>query len=158
MKYAILALVVASFSSVACDLDNAKYSADEAVNYSHKAKNAGTLEEASIYARKAENAANDVVSYLSDCEVQQMAQAAHVADPMREATLTAPGVRATVSNGFFNATINDKKAKVKRFNQNYYEITGGGYIVSISLDDEGIQSASYTKQHSKTNGIMQVKQ
>lgn len=95
-----------------------------------------------------ENAANAV----------QHAQAAHVIDPMREATLTGPGVKATVSNGFFKATINNKKAKVKRLNANYYEISGAGYIVSISLDKEGIQSASYTKQYSKTNGIMQVQQ
>ncbi|KNC09902.1 hypothetical protein AC791_14910 [Klebsiella sp. RIT-PI-d] len=88
----------------------------------------------------------------------QKAQAAHVADPMREATLTGPGVKATVSNGFFNATINGKKAAVKRFNANYYEISGAGYTLSLSLNSEGIESASYTKAHSKANGILQVKQ
>lgn len=88
----------------------------------------------------------------------QKAQAAHVADPMREATLTAPGIKAKLSNGFFTATINGKKAKVKRFNAHYYEISGAGYILSVSLDDENIQSASWTKAHSRDNGIMQVQQ
>lgn len=88
----------------------------------------------------------------------QKAQAAHVADPMREATLTAPGIKATLSNGFFTATINGKKAKVKRFNGQYYEISGAGYILSVSLDEENIQTASWTKVHSRDNGIMQISQ
>lgn len=43
-------------------------------------------------------------------DAEQHAQAAHVADPMRQATLSSNVLKATLSNGFFSATINGKKA------------------------------------------------
>lgn len=90
--------------------------------------------------------------------VEQHAQAAHVADPLREASFSANGIKATVSNGFFTATINDKKATVKRFNANAYEIKDAGYVLSITLDENGITDASWNKTHGRDNGLLQVVQ
>ncbi|MRS90868.1 hypothetical protein GJV04_12625 [Enterobacteriaceae bacterium RIT714] len=93
-----------------------------------------------------ENAANAV----------QHGQSAKVLDPLREASFTANGIKATVSNGFFSATINGKKATVKRFNANAYEITGAGYILSVTLDENGITDASWNKTHGRDHGLLQV--
>ena len=90
--------------------------------------------------------------------IDQHAQAAHVADPLREASFSANGIKATVSNGFFTATINGKKATVKRFNANAYEIKGAGYVLSITLDENGITDASWNKTHGRDNGLLQVVQ
>ena len=95
-----------------------------------------------------ENAANAV----------QHAQSAKVQDPLREASFTANGINATVSNGFFTAKINGKKAVVKRFNANSYEIKGAGYVLSITLDDNGITDASWNKTHGRDNGLLQFTQ
>lgn len=59
-------------------------------------------------------------------------------------------------NGFFTATINGKKATVKRFNANAYEIKGAGYVLSITLDDNGITDASWNKTQGRDNGLLQV--
>lgn len=95
-----------------------------------------------------ENAANAV----------QHAQSAKVQDPLREASFTANGINATVSNGFFTAKINGKKAAVKRFNANSYEIKGGGYVLSITLDDNGITDASWNRTHGRDHGLLQFTQ
>lgn len=95
-----------------------------------------------------ENAANAV----------QHAQSAKVQDPLREASFTANGINATVSNGFFTANINGKKAVVKRFNANSYEIKGAGYVLSITLDDNGITDASWNKTHGRDHGLLQFTQ
>lgn len=91
-------------------------------------------------------------------DAEQHAQAAHVADPMREATLSSNVLKATLSNGFFSATINGKKAVVKRINANFYEIHGAGYIISVSMNADGIESASWNKTHGRDNGMLTVKQ
>jgi len=54
------------------------------------------------------------------------------------------------------ASINSVKAVVKRYNASYYEISGNGYTASISLNADGVETASYTKAHSCTHGFMQV--
>lgn len=89
---------------------------------------------------------------------EQHAQAAHVADPMREATLSSNVLKATLSNGFFTATVNGKKATVKRINQNFFEIHGGGYVISVNMNADGIDSASWNKTHGRDNGMLTVKQ
>lgn len=88
----------------------------------------------------------------------QHAQAAHVADPLREASFSANGIKATINNGFTQATINGKKATVKRSNANFYEIKGAGYILSISLDADGVTDASWNKTHGRDHGILNVVQ
>lgn len=94
----------------------------------------------------------------ANATAEQHAQAAHVADPMREATLSSNVLKATLSNGFFSATINGKKATVKRVNANFYEIRGAGYVISVSMNAEGIDSASWNKTHGRDNGILTVTQ
>ena len=94
----------------------------------------------------------------ANATAEQHAQAAHVADPMREATLSSNVLKATLSNGFFTATVNGKKATVKRINQNFFEIHGGGYVISVSMNADGIDSASWTKTHGRDNGMLTVKQ
>ncbi|MNV40192.1 hypothetical protein D3C71_1317930 [compost metagenome] len=95
-----------------------------------------------------ENAANAV----------QHAQSAKVQDPLREASFTANGINATVSNGFFTAKINGKKAVVKRFNANSYEIKGAGYVLSVTLDDNGITDASWNRTHGRDHGLLKFTQ
>ncbi|HAT1569461.1 TPA: hypothetical protein I8Y10_000780 [Kluyvera cryocrescens] len=94
----------------------------------------------------------------ANATAEQHAQTAHVADPMREATLSSNVLKATLSNGFFSATINGKKATVKRVNANFYEIRGAGYVISVSMNAEGIDSASWNKTHGRDNGILTVTQ
>lgn len=94
----------------------------------------------------------------ANATAEQHAQAAHVADPMREATLSSNVLKATLSNGFFTATVNGKKATVKRINQNFFEIHGGGYVISVSMNADGIDSASWNKTHGRDNGMLTVKQ
>lgn len=94
----------------------------------------------------------------ANATAEQHAQAAHVADPMREATLSSNVLKATLSNGFFTATVNGKKATVKRINANFYEIHGAGYTISVSMNAEGIESASWNKAHSRDNGMLTVTQ
>lgn len=100
------------------------------------------------------NAANATRTH----EAPQHAQAAHVADPMREATLSSSVLKATLSNGFFTATVNGKKATVKRINANFFEIHGGGYIISVSMNADRIEYASWNKVHGRDNGMLTVKQ
>ncbi|CAM4201707.1 MULTISPECIES: hypothetical protein [Lelliottia] len=88
----------------------------------------------------------------------QHAQSAKVQDPLREASFTANGINATVSNGFFTAKINGKKAVVKRFNANSYEIKGAGYVLSVTLDDNGITDASWNRTHGRDHGLLQFTQ
>lgn len=64
-------LVLFSASVNACDLDAAKAAAQDASDYSRKAKNASDVrdnEGAYEYSKRAYNASEDVISYLSDCE------------------------------------------------------------------------------------------
>lgn len=88
----------------------------------------------------------------------QHAQAAKIHDPMREASFFSNVLNATISNGFFSATVNGKKATVKRLNANFYEIHGNGFVISISLDENGITDASWNKAKGRENGLLQVTQ
>lgn len=104
------------------------------------------------------NNASLAAAYANAANATQHAQAGHVSDPMREATLSSNVLKATLSNGFFAATINGKKATVKRVNANFYEIRGAGFIISVSMNAEGIESASWNKTHGRDHGMLTVTQ
>ncbi|URN97939.1 hypothetical protein NB069_14770 [Leclercia adecarboxylata] len=104
------------------------------------------------------NAAAEKQALENAHEAVQHGQAAHVADPLREASFSANGIKASINNGFTQATINGKKASVKRFNANFYEVKGAGYVLSISLDANGVVDASWNKTHGRDNGILNVVQ
>lgn len=104
------------------------------------------------------NNASLAAAYANAANATQHAQAAHISDPMREATLSSNVLKATLSNDFFEATINGKKATVKRINANFYEIRGAGYIISVSMNAEGIEDASWNKTHGRDHGMLIVTQ
>ncbi|HGN9279393.1 TPA: hypothetical protein ACK10T_002352 [Enterobacter hormaechei] len=81
-----------------------------------------------------------------------------VHDPLREASFSSDTVNATLSNGFFSATVNGKKASVKRLNANFYEIRGNGFVISLSLDENGITDASWNKTKGREHRILRVSQ
>ncbi|MGM8785763.1 hypothetical protein [Enterobacter hormaechei] len=81
-----------------------------------------------------------------------------VHDPLREASFSSDTVNATLSNGFFSATVNGKKASVKLLNANFYEIRGNGFVISLSLDENGITDASWNKTKGREHGILRVSQ
>jgi len=88
----------------------------------------------------------------------QHERATSVHDPLREASFSSDTVNATLSNGFFSATVNGKKASVKRLNANFYEIRGNGFVISLSLDENGITDASWNKTKGREHGILRVSQ
>lgn len=51
-----------------------------------------------------------------------------------------------------------RQPTVKRVNANFYEIRGAGYVISVSMNAEGIDSASWNKTHGRDNGILTVTQ
>lgn len=61
-------------------------------------------------------------------------------------------INVSVGNGFTKAMINDEPAKVKRVNANFYEIRGSGYIVSLVVNPEGVESASWNKTKGRSHG------
>ncbi len=95
---------------------------------------------------------------MENAAAVQHAQEAKVHDPLREASFSSNGLHATLSNGFFSATVNVKKATVKRLNANFYEIHGNGFVISISLDENGITDASWNKAKGREHGLLQVTQ
>ncbi len=52
--------------------------------------------------------------------------------------------------------VNGVEARLKRFNENYYEARGGGVVISISISPDGSPSISYTGKHG-ANGVCRVK-
>jgi len=52
--------------------------------------------------------------------------------------------------------INGKEGKLKLFNENYYEIKGGGVTISLSINPDGSAGVSYTGKGG-ANGICTVK-
>lgn len=50
---------------------------------------------------------------------------------------------------------NGKEAKLKRFNDNYFEATGAGITLSISINPDETVSLSYTGKHG-ANGVCEV--
>jgi len=50
--------------------------------------------------------------------------------------------------------LNGKEAKLKKFNDNYYEAKGAGITLSISINPDGSPNLSYTGKHG-VNGICQ---
>lgn len=81
-----------------------------------------------------------------------------VHDPMRAASFSSATVNASISNGFFSATLNGKKATVKRLNAAFYEIHGQDVVISFSLDENGITEASWNKTRGHDHGFLQVRQ
>ena len=56
---------------IACNLDSARSAAQDAKDYSRKAKNASDVKDnegAYEYSKRAYNASENVIGYLSDCE------------------------------------------------------------------------------------------
>ena len=51
--------------------------------------------------------------------------------------------------------INGKQAKLKRFNDNYYEARGAGVTLSIGINPDGTPAMSYTGP-GRANGICQM--
>ena len=51
--------------------------------------------------------------------------------------------------------LNGKEAKLKKFNDNYYEAKGAGITLSISINPDGSPNLSYTGKHG-VNGICQL--
>lgn len=51
--------------------------------------------------------------------------------------------------------LNGKEAKLKKFNDNYFEATGSGVTVSISVNPDGSPSVTYTGKGG-ANGVCQV--
>lgn len=52
--------------------------------------------------------------------------------------------------------INGKESKLKVINDNYYEATGEGVTISLSINPDGSAAVSYTG-HGGANGICTVK-
>ncbi len=52
--------------------------------------------------------------------------------------------------------LNGKEAKLKVFNDNYYEAHGEGITLSLSINPDGTPSVSYTGKHG-ANGVCTVK-
>lgn len=52
--------------------------------------------------------------------------------------------------------LNGKEAKLKVFNENYYEAHGEGITLSLSINPDGTPSVSYTGKHG-ANGVCTVK-
>ncbi|WP_226848029.1 hypothetical protein [Enterobacter cloacae complex sp. P15RS] len=50
------------------------------------------------------------------------------------------------------------KASVKRLNANFYEIHGNGFVISLSLDENGITDASWNKTNGREHGILSITQ
>nr|WP_063450287.1 hypothetical protein [Enterobacter genomosp. S] len=46
------------------------------------------------------------------------------------------------------------KASVKRLNANFYEIHGNGFVLSLSLDENGITDASWNKTKGREHGVL----
>ena len=98
---------------------------------------------------------------ISKTKAENAAQhepATSILDPLREASFSSDTVNATLSNGFFSATVNGKKASVKRLNANFYEIHGHGFVITLSLDVNGLPDASWNKTKGREHGILRVSQ
>lgn len=52
--------------------------------------------------------------------------------------------------------INGKEAKLKRFNDNYYEARSGKVTISLSIRPDGSPDLSYTRKGG-ANGVCQIK-
>nr|WP_314873421.1 hypothetical protein [uncultured Pseudomonas sp.] len=90
---------------------------------------------------------------LSIIALASLAGAAQADIPMVNAT--CPGnleVHADEGGPLF---INGKEAKLKRFNDNYFEAKGGGVTVSLSISADGTPSVSYTGKGG-ANGVCEI--
>ena len=80
---------------------------------------------------------------------------AHAAIPMLNAT--CPGKIEVHADEGGPIYINGKEAKLKKFNDNYFEAKGAGVTISLSINPDGSPGVSYTGKN-KANGICEVKQ
>lgn len=52
--------------------------------------------------------------------------------------------------------INGKEAKLKKFNDNYFEAKGSGVTISLTINPDGSPAVSYTGKHG-ANGVCTIK-
>ncbi|MCX5578214.1 hypothetical protein [Kaistia terrae] len=52
--------------------------------------------------------------------------------------------------------INGKEGKLKKFNDNYFEATGSGVTISLTINPDGSPDVSYTGKHG-ANGVCTIK-
>ena len=64
---------------------------------------------------------------------------------LREASFSSDTVNATLSNGFLAPPLTAKASVKPPECANFYEIHGNGFVISISLDENGITDASWNK-------------
>lgn len=53
--------------------------------------------------------------------------------------------------------INGKEARLKKFNDNYFEAKGNAITLSLSINPDGSAAVSYTKKN-RVNGVCEVKE
>ncbi len=73
-----------------------------------------------------------------------MAGTAHATIPQLNAS--CPGNISVHADKGGPVYIDGKEARLKRFNDNYYEATGSGVTLSLSISPDGTPSVSYTKK------------
>ena len=81
--------------------------------------------------------------------------AANAAIPMFNAS--CPGGVEVHADAGGPVYINGKEARLKKFNDNYFEAKGAGVTISLSINPDGSPGVSYTGKN-KANGICEVKQ
>ncbi len=82
------------------------------------------------------------------------AGSAHAGIPLVNATCpTGIEVHADKGGPIY---INGKEAKLKVFNENYYEAAGSGVTVSLSINPDGSPAMSYTGKN-RANGMCTIK-
>jgi hypothetical protein len=84
-----------------------------------------------------------------------IASVAYAGIPMLNAT--CPGKIEVHADEGGPIYINGKEAKLKKFNDNYFEAKGAGVTISLSINPDGSPGVSYTGKN-KANGICEVKQ
>jgi len=52
--------------------------------------------------------------------------------------------------------VNGKEGKLKRFNENYYEASHDGVVISLTINPDGSVDVSYTAKHG-ANGVCAIK-
>lgn len=68
---------------------------------------------------------------------------------------TCPGNLAVHANAGGPLYLNGKEAHLKKFSDNYFEVSNAGVTVSLSVNSDGSVAVSYTGKH-KAHGICEV--
>jgi|GEM_PF-535761 hypothetical protein len=90
----------------------------------------------------------------------------HVANRLHAVTLTGRDydesakktfpLLVSIGEGFTQATINDEPVKITHQQKDFYELRGNGYIVSVAMDDKGIESASWNHYKGRAHGTLNI--